>query len=231
MKSFLLAAGEGNRLKPLTDTIPKCLVPINGKPLLFYWIDLFRRFQIDEVLINTHYLPQKVETAIRENTHDIKFHVSYELKLLGSAGTIKMNKQFIEQEEDFYIFYADNLVDVDLLPLLNFHRRNGGIMTIGLFHTEKPTHCGISILDEKGRIVDFEEKPKNPKSNLASAGIFVASPRIIDYIPEKIPVDIGFDLIPQLVGEIYGFQLEGYIRDIGTIESYGKAIAEWSLRK
>jgi len=230
MKAFLLAAGEGRRLGPLTDTTPKCLVPINRRPLLFYWFDLFRKFHIDEVLINTHYLHEKIEDILKENTFGIKIHISYEPKLLGSAGTIKMNEEFVKQEKEFCIFYADNLVDIDLVPLLKFHRKYGRIMTIGLFYTERPTECGICILDESGRIIDFEEKPRKPKSNLAGAGVFVTSPEIIEYIPKKIPADIGFDLIPKLVGKIYGFLLKGYIRDIGTPEDYKKAQQEWNLR-
>lgn len=91
MKAFLLAAGLGTRLRPLTDTIPKCLVPINGKPLLQYWIDLFEKHGIDEVCINLHYLSDQVVNFIKANPSKIKWHLSYEPELLGSGGTIFSN--------------------------------------------------------------------------------------------------------------------------------------------
>ena len=114
MKAVLLAAGLGTRLLPLTREIPKCLIPVNGVPLMDYWFRLFRKFGIDEVLINVNHLPEKVKVYVDENAHDLKVTLIYEKQLLGSLGTILNNRQFFHADEDVYIFYSDNLTNIDL---------------------------------------------------------------------------------------------------------------------
>ena len=121
MKAFLLAAGYGTRLRPLTEIVPKCLVPINGKPLLRYWIDLFEKHGIDEVLINLHYLSEQVVKYVENENTSIKWHFTYEQELLGSGGTIFANQDFIKDNEPFFICYADNLTNLNLTDMLNYH--------------------------------------------------------------------------------------------------------------
>ena len=230
MKTFLLAAGLGTRLKPVTNTIPKCLVPIHGRPLLAWWMDLFEKHHIDEVLINTHYLPIPVRkylksyNELKTGTTLIEF---YEDKLLGSGGTVLRNRNFIGNDENFLICYADNLTNVDLSKIIDFHISHKGILTMGLFHTNNPTGCGIAALDGKNRICEFEEKPKHPKSNLANAGIYVVNKKIFEYIPNKSVVDFGKDVLPLLVNEMYGYTINEYLLDVGTITNYEKAQREW----
>lgn len=232
MKAFLLAAGLGTRLRPITDSITKCLVPIAGRPLLAWWIDHLERHGVDEVLINTHHLPEGVERWVAGYTGPVRIHLAFEPELLGSAGTLHAQKWFVEGERDFYILYADNLTDVDLGELLRRHRERPAVLTMGLFHAENPSACGIVTLDEEGRIVEFEEKPEHPKSDLASAGIFVASPELFQYVdPASIcPYDFGTHVIPHLEGLMNGLLVHGYLRDVGTHENLLKAERDWSLR-
>jgi len=233
MKAYLLAAGFGTRLRPLTDTIPKCLVPIHGRPMLSWWFDLFKKHGVTQVLVNTHYLHEQVRAFIKEyNKKDTGLTVfeAYEPTLLGSGGTILNNRDFVSGEEDFLICYADNLTDTDLSSFTGFHRENGGTLTMALFHTNLPKQCGIAAVDENGLITEFVEKSENPKSDLANAGMYVATQKIFDFLENKaFPVDFGKDVLPSLVGKMYGWNTNSYIIDIGTMENYEKANKEWYL--
>ena len=226
MKAFLLAAGEGTRLRPLTETTPKCLVPICGRPLLAYWFDLFRRYGVEEVTINTHHLVDQVRAYLR-SVEGVSVFVTFEPELLGSAGTIYANRDFVKGEDAFFILYADNLTNANLNALEGFHRSHPGIATMGLFETSVPHQCGIVALDAEGRIVDFVEKPKHPKSHLANAGIFVAGPALFDFLSDRTPLDLGHDVLPRLIGRMYGVRIREYLLDIGTWENYRRAQEEW----
>jgi len=225
MKSFLLAAGLGTRLRPLTNTIPKCLVQVAGKPLLEWWILLFEKYGINEVLINTHYLSEQVEEYISNYKSDIKFELFYEKNLLGSAGTIRANKDFI-QNEKFLIVYADNLTNFNIRKFVKFHKSHKLPFSVALFKTDMPKTKGIVELDKDNRVISFEEKPRNPKSNLANAGIYIAEPEIINLIDKDIS-DIGCDILPRLVGNMQGFYDDYYLLDIGTHKHLEQAKKEW----
>ena len=231
MKAFLMAAGLGTRLRPITNTIPKCMVPIKGKPLLSWWMDLFERHNISDVLINTHYLPEPVRNFIcfyNRQGHKVKIHESYEPVLLGSAGTLRANKKFVENEGSFLICYADNLTNANLSQVVLRHEQVKPVLTMGLFHTNNPAGCGIATVNEKHMITEFIEKPKHPVSNLANAGIYVAGQEIFDYSPStKDEVDMGKDVLPLLTGKMAGFEIKDYLLDIGTMGNYQKAQEEW----
>ncbi len=227
MKAYLLAAGEGARLSQLTKTIPKCLVPIKGKPLLDYWLRLCERYGISHLLLNLHHLPHLVEQFLDSASYRLRIKTFYEEKLLGSAGTIAVNRDFVAGEEAFFVLYADNLTNVNLEKMRKFHMNHGGICTIGLFKANNPKECGIAELSADGLVVDFAEKPPHPKSDLANAGVYIASPEIFDYIPKKEVVDLGFDVLPRLVGKMYGYPIREYLLDVGTWENYEKAQKEF----
>ena len=238
MKAFLLAAGKGTRLKPYTDSIPKCLIPIHGKPLLGIWLDHLRLQGVQEVLINTHHHAHQVEAFVHSYSHrrDIHIVLSNEPELLGSAGTIWLRRDFVDSEDDFMIFYADNLTSVDLKQFAKFHRkcrRKNGILTMGLFHAPNPRACGIAEMDSDQKILAFTEKPENPISNLANAGIYLASREIFEFFPSTSletsasVMDFGHHILPLLAGRMYGYPITEYLRDIGTIESYQQALTEW----
>ena len=232
MKAILLAAGFGTRLRPLTDTTPKCLVPINGIPLLEWWFRLFEKHNITEVLINTNYLSEQVRKYIDiHNASDSKIKAieSYEEQLLGSGGTIVANKAFVQDEKDFLICYADNLTNIDLTKLISDHYLNHPVLTMALFRTSVPKQCGIAQLNNDHLITEFIEKPEHPKSNLANTGIYVANNKIFDYFPKEAFSDFGKDILPKLVNKMYGFETHDYLIDIGTPEKYQRAQIEWPL--
>lgn len=230
MKAFLLAAGLGTRLRPLTDTIPKCLVPIDGKPLLEWWMNLFARYGVEEVLLNTHYLPEKVRAFLHSYAaRDGAVHVReyYEPELLGSGGTVAANRDFVGDDKTFLICYADNLTNADLGELVRFQQERGGILTMALFRTNTPEQCGIAETAPDGRILTFTEKPERPAGNLANAGIYVADRALFEVLPSGGFCDFGKDILPKLVGQMYGFPLREYLIDIGTPENLERARKEW----
>lgn len=242
MKAFLLAAGKGTRLRPLTDTVPKCLVSIDGMPLLGIWLELLARSGIQDVLINTHHLAEQVDSFVARyrGRKDIRIRTVHEPKLLGSGGTLWHNQNFVAGEKDFVIAYADNLTNLDLTRMVAFHRKHSETaccMTMGLMEAPDPRACGIATLDDGNKIVTFEEKPENPAGNLANAGIYVASAEIWEHLREvrlemaADVLDIGFHLLPRLAGKMLGYPITGYILDIGTHEALEKARNEWPYEK
>ena len=156
-KALLLAGGLGTRLRPLTETVPKCLIPVAGKPMLDYWYDALEAAGISDVLLNTHHLRDQVVNHINaaNAARSLSITEAWEPQLLGSAGTLAANRGFGDGADEIVIIYADNLSDVDLSALVAFHRAHGDPMTMMLFHTEYPEQCGIATLDEQDRITDF----------------------------------------------------------------------------
>lgn len=224
-KVVLLAGGLGTRLRPITDRVPKCLVPVAGRPLLDYWFDSFRAAGLRDVLINNHHLPKQLRAYIAEKNATAMFRVTefFEPELLGSAGTIHANRAFADDADNVLIVYADNLSSVDLAAMLQFHRAHGGPMTMLLFRTEYPEKCGIAQLDADGVVTEFVEKPKQPKGNLANAGVYAVTAGAYREMADMNAFDLGFDVLPKFVGRMRGFAFDGYHRDIGTIESLRQA--------
>jgi mannose-1-phosphate guanylyltransferase len=227
MKAFLLVAGKGTRLRPLTDSVPKCLLPINGRPLLDIWLESCARYGIHEVLINLHHLPHLVTEYVERSPWDVRITTFLEETLLGSGGTLAANREFVNEEESFFVIYGDNLTNMDLGKMHEFHRNRGSSFTMGLFRTPTPSECGIAALNSEGLVTAFEEKPAQPASNLANAGIYITGPSIFQHIPNQRFVDFGKDVLPKLIGQMYGYDIEEYYIDIGTTENYARAQSDW----
>ena len=182
MKAFLLAAGVGSRLRPITDTIPKCMVPIDGQPMLDIWLDAFDGAGVDEVLVNLHHLPDAVRHHLEARTGTPAVRTFFEPELLGSAGTLAANRHWVDGEEMFLACYADNLTDFDLRSLVQAHREHGAIATLTVFHSERPSAGGVVELDAAGTVIGFEEKPAKPVSDLVNAGMYAFHPGVLDEI-------------------------------------------------
>src|ERR1700683_1015291 len=227
MKPFLLAAGLGTRLKPLTDRVPKCLLPIRDTPLLGIWLDLCRRHGITEVLVNAHSHAGMVKEYVANSKSGLSIHISEEPTLLGSAGTLRANYDWVASEREFFVLYGDVLTNVDLTELLEFHREREMAATIGLYEVTNPSQCGIVSVDQDGMVRDFVEKPAKPASNLAFTGILIATPAIFESVPHQLPSDIGFDVLPKLIGRMAAFKVTDYLVDIGTAEKYERVQTTW----
>jgi mannose-1-phosphate guanylyltransferase len=232
MKAFLLAAGEGRRLRPLTDTVPKCLVPIGGTPLLAIWLAALERGGVTDVLVNLHYAHEPVRAFLDDWRSPLRIHTAYEPALLGSAGTVLTNRDFVRGDDTFLIAYADNLTSLDLGRMTAFHATTSTALTLGVSPTDKPWQKGTVVLDDRGRVVLFEEKAPQPRSNLANAGVYLARQRTFDYFPTVMPasgvLDFGFDVLPRMVPDLTAYRVEELLIDIGTLEDYARAQELWA---
>ncbi len=227
MKAFLLAGGNGTRLRPLTDTIPKCLAPIRGKPILAIWLELCARSGITEILINLHAHAGEIEGFLRHLRSPVNVKAVYEPELLGSAGTVAANRAWLESDPSFWILYADVLTNVDLRGMSEFHQRTQALATLGLCQVADPSRCGVAVADADGVIVDFQEKPRHPRSNWVFSGLMIASRSFLEEIPPFAPADIGFHVLPRLLGRMRSYPMAGYLLDIGTMANYLQAQSTW----
>jgi mannose-1-phosphate guanylyltransferase len=230
MKAFLLAGGLGTRLLPLTDKTPKCLLPIQGTPILQIWFDNCCQNGVDEVLINVHSHGQEVRQFIEGNHGGLRVHLFEEVELLGSAGTVRANRDWVSSEKCFWVFYADVLTATNLNEMFTFHESCGQIATIGVYEVPEPSRCGIVQVDERGVVRDFVEKPQKPVGNLAFSGLMLATPALFDFIPDSYPVDLGFHVLPQIVGRMAAYRIPDLLIDIGTLETYRIAQNLWPGR-
>lgn len=238
MKAVLLVAGLGTRLRPLTNSTPKCLLPIGGKPLMQIWFEKLETAGVKEVLVNTHWLAEKVEAFIAEKRRGIGFktRLFHEPELLGSAGTLYANRQWLcNDDKPFFIIYGDNLTWVDLDQMRRFHETHDHPVTLGVFMAPRPERCGIAEIDDNGTVVSFIEKPENPKSNMAAGGIYIADRRIFDVFPDSLPgpedvLDLGFHIFPKLGGRMKVYGIDELI-DIGTHSAYEEANLAWQKKR
>jgi mannose-1-phosphate guanylyltransferase len=227
MKAVILAAGNGERLRPLTDMVPKCLLPVCGRPMLQSWLELCRQNRVSEILINTHAHADVVTRYLRDHPCGIPLTVAYEERLLGSAGTLRANREWIGSDGDFWIFYSDVLTNANPARMQAFHTERRPIATLGVFEAAKPRECGIVCVDNAHLVQAFVEKPIQPRGNLAFSGIMIASPAMLDEIPDQTPADLGFHVIPKLLGRAAAYRISEYLADIGTPLAYQRAQLSW----
>lgn len=195
--------------------------------MLQIWLDMCSRFDIDEILINIHSHSKVVRQFVENCKTKIKVHIAEEKELLGSAGTLSANRRWLGDVPFFWVFYADVLHRADLGNMLELHQRGTPVATLGVSRVLDPTQCGIVELSKDGMVQEFVEKPVDPKSDLAFAGLLIGTPSLIKAIPLKYPVDIGFDVLPQLVGRMMAYPISDYLIDIGTMENYNRAQITW----
>ena len=233
MKAVLLAAGLGTRLRPLTDTTPKCLVRIGGRTLLDIWLDALRDLGVGEVLVNTHHLADQVVAHVAQRSGDPPVLLLHEERLRGSAGTLRDARRLLEEDPWFLAVNADNLTDYDLADLVAAHavRGEGCLATLTAFHAPRPSDCGILEVDDRGRLVGFEEKPARPCGDLANAGMYAFTPEALDFVDGPDPCDIGTHLMPRLVGRARVVGIGGaYLRDVGPPAALAEARVGWRER-
>jgi mannose-1-phosphate guanylyltransferase len=230
VKAFLLAAGLGTRLRPLTNSMPKCMVPVGDRPLLDIWLDALAKAGVEEVLINIHHFAPMVREYLATRLTSPAVRIVHEPELLGSAGTLVANRDFVGDDEVFLAAYADNLTDFDLRVLVDAHRGADTLATLTVFRAANPSACGIlEVLD--GEVVGFVEKPAQPRSDLANAGMYAFHPDVLDLVDQVSPADIGFHLLPRLVGRSRAVSIgDSYLVDIGTPEALERGRREWESR-
>jgi len=223
MKAILLAAGLGTRLRPITDRIPKCLVPIKGIPLLGIWLNSLHKNNIGPYLINTHYLAEQVEAFITASDFHNSVLLVNETKLLGTAGTLKKNMDFFDGNDGLLI-HADNYCLANFQEFLDAHRSrpDGCLMTMMTFKTDNPSECGVVELNKDNVVISFYEKQSNPPSNIANGAIYILSKELIDQFKTRFKdaVDFSNEVIPALIGQIFAYETKEILIDIGTVKNY-----------
>jgi mannose-1-phosphate guanylyltransferase len=233
MRALLLAAGIGSRLRPLTDKTPKCLVPVHGRPLLDYWLDLVFAGGIDRVLLNTHWLAPQVYDHVAASCWASRIDLVHEDTLLGTGGTVLANRAWL-QDQAFLLGHADNLTDFDVAHFVKAHesRPKGHMITMLGFRTDDPSSCGILELDQQNTVLAFHEKVPNPPGNLANGAVYIFESEVVDAIArlKKPVVDLSTEVIPGFLGRILCVETDGYHRDIGNPESLRRAHSEFKQR-
>lgn len=219
MRAILLAAGLGTRLRPLTDKIPKCLVPIKGKPLLDVWCESLLSSGIERILINLHYMHEVVETHIQNSQYKKYVQTVYESELLGTAGTLLANKSFFNGEDGLLV-HADNYSEADIGDLIIRHmqRSSSCMMTMLAFRTPTPQTCGILKVDSKDILQQMFEKSAEDHGNLANGAMYVLSPELVAKLTNE--TDFSNQVIPQYLRQILVVETDETYIDIGTPETY-----------
>lgn len=227
MKAMILAAGLGTRLRPLTNSVSKPMVPMAGRPCMEHTVRLLQKAGFKDIVVNLHYLPEQVQEFFGDGSRfGVRMTYSYEKELLGTAGGFKRVEEFFGGETALVIS-GDALTDIDLTRFLAFHRECGGLATLALKRVSDPTQYGVVVL-EKNRVSRFQEKPKKEEaiSNLANTGIYLFEPGIFRLIPADTFFDFARDVFPLLLERgdgLHGYATDGYWCDVGSLDVYRQA--------
>lgn len=227
MKALLLAAGYGKRLGQLTESTPKPLIQIGDIPILEFCLQQLESIEVEEVVINAHYLSNQLEEYLERYKGRLRIEISIEETLLGTAGTLKRHFHSMAQN-DFLVMHADNYFADSLRNFMHAHQNRlvGSFGSMGLFLTSKPEDCGVVLLKEDGTVAEFYEKVIKPPSNLANAAIYVFTNKIETPLFQLSDYenDISRDLIPKLIPNLSTYVFSGLFVDIGTPEGLQIAI-------
>jgi len=226
-----MAAGLGTRLRPLTDFLPKPMVPIANRPVLHHLLNLLARHDIREVGINIHVFPELLKAYFGDGSAlGMSIQWSEEAVLLGTAGGTKKLEDYWGREP-ILVTSGDGLHDVDVTALIGHHRRTGGLATLAVKPVDDPSAYGVVILDRDTRVRGFQEKPHRDeaRSDLANCGVYVVEPELLDRIPADIQYDFGTDVWPALVaaGEpVYAYTTMAYWNDVGGLDELRNSILD-----
>jgi len=249
MKAMILAAGKGTRVRPITHTIPKPLIPILQKPVMEFLLELLRQHGFDQIMVNVSHLAEEIESYFRDGQR-FGVHIGYSFEgrieegeligdALGSAGGLRRIQDFNPFFDDtFVVLCGDALIDLDLTAAVKWHREKGAIATIvtKTVPREEVSSYGVVVSDEEGRILSFQEKPAIDEalSTCINTGIYIFEREIIDFIPPNSKYDIGGELFPQLVAKaapFYALNMDFEWVDIGKVPDYWQAIRGVLSRK
>lgn len=226
MKALILAGGYGTRLKHLTKETPKCLMPINGVPIIEMWINKLVQIGVEKIYINTHYLFEKVQDYVSNSKYNKKITLLHEPILLGTAGTLINNLDLLV-DQDCLLIHADNFYNGTLEEFLDSHHKRNEIciMSMLTFITDKPEQCGIVTIKDN-IVIDFKEKTPTAIGNIANGAVYILSASFLKLLKSdkfSNSKDFSVEIIPKIVGKIWNFTILDSFIDIGTIENYNKA--------
>lgn len=228
MKAFVMAAGAGTRLRPLTFAIPKPMVPVVNKPVLGYTLDNLKQHGIYQVILNLHHHPEMIREYFGDGKKNgMKIKYSHEQELLGTAGGVKKMEKFFDST--FLVMSGDGLTDIDLTMAIKYHRKKRALATMVLKEIDTKFEYGVTLLGSSGRIKKFIEKPKwsDVFANTVNTGIYIFEPEVFRYIPKNTFYDFGSQLWPDLLKRkkrIFGYKMNEYWTDVGNLAEYRRGI-------
>ena len=219
VKTLLLAAGLGTRLRSLTYNWPKCLMPIGNRPLLEYWLETLYSTNVSEVLVNLHHHSEKVQEFLNRPRFQNWVSSVYEETLLGTAGTLIVNREYF-QDCTTLLVHADNWCQCVFADFLNYHRKRRPehcSITMMTFESLTPETCGIVEIDTNGVVLAFHEKSKNPPGNLANGAVYFLEPEVLKWIEENPDIsDFSTEVLPHFIGRIATWNNSRIHKDIGS---------------
>ncbi|MEB3354671.1 MAG: NDP-sugar synthase [Cyanobacteriota bacterium] len=242
MKAMILAAGKGTRVRPITHTIPKPMIPILQKPVMEFLLELLREHGFTEIMVNVSHLSEEIENYFRDGQRfGVEIAYSFEGRIedgeligdaLGSAGGLKKIQNFQPFFDDtFVVLCGDALIDLDLGEAVRRHREKGALASLITKRVPKDqvSSYGVVVTDDDGQVRSFQEKPsvEEAASNMINTGIYIFEPAVLDFVPSGVPFDIGSDLFPKLVAAgapFYALPMEFEWVDIGKVPDYWQAI-------
>jgi mannose-1-phosphate guanylyltransferase len=228
VQALILAGGEGTRLRPLTYTVPKPVLPLAGRPHIAYVIDWLVRHGVDDVVVSCGHLAEGMRQAVAELEPGVDIRYAEEPDARGTAGAIRFAEEMLGDR--FLVLNGDVLCDLDLTALIEQHRRTVARATIALYPVADPRGYGLVHRREGGEITEFLEKPKPEQidTDEINAGAYLLERSVLEWIPSDRAVSIEREVFPRLIGEgLYGIRLEGYWIDIGTPDRFLEA--NWDI--
>ena len=222
MQALILAGGEGTRLRPLTSTVPKPVVPLVDRPFIAFMIDWLREHDVDDIVMSCGHLASGVRNVLGDGeAFGIRLRYVEEPRPLGTGGALKFAEQLLD--ERFLMLNGDVLTDLDLSGQIAQHERTGATATLALTPVEDPSAYGLVRIAEDCTVTEFVEKPAPDQIDTRniSAGVYVLERSVLELLPAGEPASIERDVFPRLVGDgLYGCVSRGYWLDIGTPERY-----------
>jgi mannose-1-phosphate guanylyltransferase/phosphomannomutase len=227
MKAFVLAAGAGTRLKPLTIDMPKPMIPILGKPALYHTFANLKKHGFDSAYVNLYHCPDVITNFFKNDDSGLKLEFSHEKTLLGTAGAIKKMEDFFN--DTFVVMSGDGLTDINLKKAVEFHKKKKSLATIVLKKVDLRFEYGVTVINKNGEVQSFVEKPlwSDIFDNRVNTGIYIFEPEIFKFIPKNKFFDFSTDLFPLLMKnkkKIYGYVMNEYWTDIGNTSEYKKGV-------
>lgn len=239
MKALILCAGKGERLRPLTANLPKPMIQINNKPILEYLILLCKKHGIEEVAINTSHIPKKIKDYFGNGEKwGVKIRYSFEPELLGTAGALNNFRDFFNKDEPFFVIYGDNITDLNLSKMLQYHKSKNALATLHLYHenmVDEKTSVNCVIVESDSKINKIIENPNSLEKEMLkkipierksiNTGFYILEPEILNLIPKGYS-DFAKDIFPKAIRlqkSLYGFKSNCYFKEIGQMSRYSKA--------
>lgn len=218
MQAIIMAGGAGSRLKPLTNSIPKPMVPIIDKPVLDLILNHLVKYDITDIAMTLGYKPEQIQERYKDGSnYGVNIEYFVEEEPLGTAGGVKNTASFIKG--DFIVISGDAVTDIDIEEMYDFHKDKYAAITLACKRVDDVTGMGVVKVDERGKVVEFLEKPEHSEEKLVNTGIYIMDKTVLDLIPDGF-YDFGRNLLPSMKHGLYAYETENFWSDIGTLSSY-----------